>query len=229
MSQSGQSGNGNSVIWPPNQAISWVDDFFPNDVTLTDFGQLIWQGISGNVTEVSGNSAHPGQLQFTNGGGGSGICLADDPTVYPIVLGGGSWEVNFVVSLNTLSDAGNRYIANAGLMDNLVQDGVPNNGVYLSYSDNLNSGKWLLVCKAGGFATTVDSGIAATTGWVNLGFRVNPAASSVSFTINGAPVGSAITTNIPSAVVGPGLNFIGFVTNSLLDLFYMRFTATTPR
>lgn len=238
MSQAGltslsASNPSNPVIpWPPNQTITWVDDFLPNSSNANDFGQLLWVDVSTNIDDLNAISGHPGIIIFGTGGGGNAyLCLGNPPaTTLPIMLGSGSWELNYVMKLQTLSTVGIPYTVYVGLMDNLVVGAAPNNGVYLSYTDSANSGKWTLKCTTANVTTTIDTGITASTAWVNVGFTINATASSVTANINGVPVGTAIITNIPTAaILSPAVNFVNGATNQLLDLFYMRFIATTAR
>lgn len=163
------------------------------------------------------------------GGGSSALGLFNGGVVtYGIVLGGGIWTANFYINLQTLSTPGTRYVGYIGMIDQIQNQAAPNNGVYFKYSDNLNGGNWQCVCTSSSVSTTADSGIAASSAFIDLGVTVDAAAANVSFSINGSNV-ATITTNIPSANIAHGITFTGFVTNCLVDLFYSKFQSTNIR
>jgi hypothetical protein len=230
----GAIGSGNTVnIFAPNKLVNIFDDFLTTNSTSNSPGSLNWlQGSSNVFRTISGSATNPGQVVCSGNSNPGTICLADSQgsTGYPLVLGGGTYAVNWVHNLVTLSTGVNRYICQLGIMD--TKDAVSQNGVYFSYSDNVNGGRWLLNCSSAGVTTSVDSGVAANTSFNNFGFLINAAGTSVSFTINGATVGTAITTNIPVLNISPMLKMLPTIGNnsaSQTDLFYMQYILTTAR
>jgi hypothetical protein len=209
----------------PNTTVNLFDDFIQNNI---GFGQLQWRN-SQVTDQINGTAAHPGLLRVTDGAS-AGIHLDENSATFPFILGGATFSLNFVLSLATLSSAGNRYTCYVGLMDDFPL--APSDGVYFSYSDNVNSGKWLLNCTKASVTTSVDTGIAAGTGYVNLGIQVNAAGTSVTATINGTAVGTPIATNIPIVAIGPEILWLrstGALPSALIDLFYLTYVMTTPR
>lgn len=224
------SGSGNVLTingFNPNLAPYLYDDFIQNNSGL---GQLQWRSSSVN-DQVNGTATNPGLLKIANSAS-SGIFLGNDNfTEFSYVLGGGVLSLNWVISLVTLSTAGNRYLATLGMTDNKLS-GTPTNGIYFSYTDNVNGGQWVLNCTSASVTTSVNTTIAAVTGFVNLGITINAAATSISFTINGVSAGSAIVANIPTTGIGPSAQWArsaGSLPASLIDLFYLTQTLTTPR
>lgn len=133
-----------------------------------------------------------------------------------------------LVTPASLSDGTTRYAIRAGIWDaspNAVVDGV-----YFTYSDFINSGKWQCVCVANSVATTADSGItvAASTRYL-LECEIAADGSTATFYINGAQV-AQISTNLPitagrTSGFGIGiLNTIGTTDRAVscdkLDLIY---------
>lgn len=218
----------------PNQYVSLIDDFFGNFYLI---GQLDWTVIGANGMISTSTITNPGIYQVastSSSGGVTGLLLqATSPFVtYALILGGGQLSVNWVINLVTLSVGGNRYVTSLGLSDGAYSSYALSNGVYFTYSDNVNAGKWVINCTSSSTTTSVNTSVAANTNFVNLGFIVNPAASSVTFYIDGVSVGT-ITTNIPtSTAINPimtNTQVSGTIPNSLIDLFYLNQILTTPR
>jgi hypothetical protein len=238
-SNASTSGSGNTITinsaFNPNKELTVVDDFITN-FNGVGYGSLIWAPlvVGVGVNPTNGTSTHPGLLLVNTGYAGTvaGVVLSELSTEN-FAIGAGQISANFVLNLITLSTIGNRYTVYFGLTNNSSSVvGVPSEGVYFTYNDNINSGNWVRNCTAGGITTSVNTSIAATTSYVNLGMVINAAGTSVSFTINGVSAGSAIVTNIPTASINPVFMWIkasGNLPASLIDLFYMKQTLTTAR
>ena len=241
MSQGGNISTSSPSVTSSNKLITLTDDFFDagNYIALapTSIGQLNWdiQGTQGMVP-IAGTATHPGLVQVTNNVV-SFLALTDDSNAYgALILGGGIVTFNFVLSLVTLSAIANRYTIYVGLGNPILggspTGAAPTNGVFFSYIDNANSGNWLTNCTSSSSNSHSDSGVAAITGFVNLGFQVNAAASSVQFMIDGSPVGTPITTNIPSTAIFPFIMLhrsSGALPAALIDYFQMTINLTTAR
>lgn len=231
MSQAGGLGTGGTAHpTNPNSYMMEFDDFL--SVAFNQGYKLNWNA-NGNIQQwqpqgVAPDAGHPGITTTVAGFAPASLFLADGATTSrPIVLGAGTYTVNWVFKILTLSTAG-LYTLNIGLGD--TNNAAQQNGVYFSYTDSVNAGNWTLTTANAGTRTAVDSTIAAATGWVNLGVKVVNNTSCTYF-INGTQVGSAITTNIPSTSISPfWLLFSGGSPPELLiDLFYMTFTPTSSR
>lgn len=156
---------------------------------------------------------------------------SDLGTIYaPFILGGGAITLNWIIKINTLSSAGTRYTLRCGFGDTQGADEV--NGCYFEYSDNINSGNWVIKTAAASSRTTTNTAVAVTTGFHNLQVVVNAAASSVTFSIDGAAQ-TPISTNIPTAPLS--LFFDAFRIGNLIlgsvaiDAIILTQTLTTPR
>ncbi len=210
--------DGISAFHAPNRVLSLSDDFIPNTNSM---GLLQWSLLS-STAQTDSISTNPGLLELFDDVTG-GLFLANINLGFCFSLGGGTIYQNFVISLSGLSSLGNRYTFYSGLGDNLL-GALPDNGIYFSYSDNVNSGNWVLNCSSSTVVTSVNTAIPAVTGFVNLGIIINAAGTSISFYINGVQVGTAITTNIPSIAINPFITQIrssGALPGSLIDLFYL--------
>ncbi len=234
-----QSGTGNTgwvliaAAPSPFSVSTLVDDFYQTLITadpntnINPPGQLGWN--TNAFVYSNGTATHPGLVVNSGNTSVSYIWLTDFNTTHGVQVGGGVIQLNFVISLVTLSVAGNRYTAWVGILDDTVS---PSNGIYFSYVDNVNSGQWVLTCRSGGVNTTVNTTTAAITGFVNLGITINAAGTSVSFQINGVTVGTPITTHIPTSALSPTYTFnksTGSLPAALMDLFVMTNTLTTSR
>ena len=229
----GNAGTNTLTITPlsspfnPNITFELIDDFFPTSLAI---GQLNWTQVGGSTQQTLSTAAHPGLILFGDDSL-SGIYLSSNATPYGLIVGGGTLSFNYIISLVGLSTGGNRYTTLVGLGDNTVAS-TPSNGIYFSYTDNVNGGNWVINCTSASVTTSVNTSVAGSTGFVNLGITVNALATSVSFTINGVAVGSAIATNIPLVNIFPFMTNIrssGALPGSLLDLFYLIQSLTVAR
>lgn len=221
---------GTQADFNPFKVVTLVDDFYSSFLANSidgRCGELGWQTYGGQWSQGVGTATNPGVVTPTNGAFAS-MTLDNSDNTASIQLGGGQIELNYVLKLTTLSVVGNRYNFYCGL------GGItPNNGIYFTYSDNLNSGNWQIVCsKAGVGTTTTNTSTAAGTGYVNLGIIINAAGNSVEFTIDGSSVGTIATANIPTAAISPLVSFVrssGALPAALFDLFVLKNTLTTQR
>lgn len=233
------SGTGNTgwiPIFQPvaNKMVSMIDDF------LAGIGGLGW-GFSSLDAPIPSQDGHPGLIQSGYPGGpplsADGAYLGDivNPYAY-IKVGSGFLSCNYVINLNTLSVAPDDYIAFFGLTDTQVYTVAPTdpsgiqNGIWFSYTDGVNAGNWTLNSASVGVVTSVDSGVPATTDFVNLGFIVNEAGTLIQFLIDNTPCGT-ISTNIPSANMVPFMevNMNGTNPAWIVDLFYLTYPLNTAR
>lgn len=210
--------------------ITLIDDFIMVNVTgallASNFG---WSQTSFSVRTNTSNT-HPGILGHSSLGSGDANLTSANATGQ-VVLGGGVVQVNWLVNVATLSTNTNTYTLRVGLSDTVNAAAV--NGVYFEYSNGENSGNWVLVTANASTRTSSNTAVAVTTGWHDLQIVVNAAASSITFTIDGAAQ-TAVTTNIPTATIAPMLDVVwsaGTVAASSIqvDLFYLNYALTTPR
>jgi hypothetical protein len=228
------TGTGNTGWIPifqplPQKLFQLTDDFMQAD-------GLDWAYSSLNAPIFS-QDGHPGLIKSGYPGGppfsADGWYLGDVNNPYQYIkVGSGILSVNYVISLETLSLTPNDYIAYYGLTDTglFTAIDVIQNGIWFSYTDTVNSGNWTLNTAAAGVTTAVDSGIPATTSFVNLGFRTNAAGTAIDFFVNNVPCGT-IVTNIPSANTIPfmSVNMNGNNPGWIVDLFSLTYLLTNTR
>lgn len=220
----------------PNSVIQDFDDMISSN--SNQIGKFFWASVgSSGVSLANGTSTHPGLLQLSVAGIGTGgaATLISGNNAGSFVLGGGSLNMNFVFNPVALSDGVNTYTLYLGLLDGVSLNAgvVPVSGCFFKYTNSVNAGKWQIVTEAASVATTANTNTAAATGFHNYGIQINAAATSVAFTIDGVAVAnSPLTTNIPTAQLMPAifLNVTAGVSPLMLfDLFYYNQTLTTPR
>jgi len=233
------SGTGNTgwvaIFQPlPNTITTMIDDFM-------GVSQLAWNysGLNAPIHSIDG---HPGLLQSQYPGGpplsSDGWSLGDltNPYAY-IKLGSGILSVNFIINLNTLSVSPDDYIAFYALSDTYIYTVGPSdptgiqNGIWFSYTDTINAGNWTVNTASAGVITSVDSGIPATTDYVNLGFKTNEAGTSVQFFIDHV-LCATISTNVPLAenmIPLMAVNMNGANPGWIIDLFTVTYLLTNPR
>lgn len=221
---------------PAKQLLAIYDDFMSSDINAC-IGQTNWQPSTGGT----GASAIAGSATLTNATNQGIVVLTTgtDATgrssifkeVNQLLLGGGPILIEALINVGSLGAAADDYIIDLGFGD-LAASGELTNGVYFSYERAVST-NWLMTTASAGSRTKTSSGVAVATGWVKLGFRINPAASSVEYFINGVSVGTVVT-NIPTAVrVGPVIRATksSGATSRIVavDYFTMQTVMTTAR
>jgi len=108
------------------------------------------------------------------------------------------------------------------------------NAIYFRRVDNVNSGNWQIVCRQNDTETVQNLSIAPSADtWYRFTIIINAAGTSVSFYIDGVQVGTAITTNIPTAVISATIVHNRSAGSASVtwdaDYMYQRVDFTTPR
>lgn len=215
----------------------WFDDFQCGSTETGEIGELGWlTQVNGGTFSLPTGLNKPGvaQLSVTTTGTTIGIITQ---SVSSVQTGLGILTYKTSVNLPILSAADEIIKVWIGLFDN-ASFNDSGEGIYFTYSHSLNSGNWTLnTSDSPGSTTATSSGIAATTGWVQLGFVCNAAATSVEFFIAGVSVGT-ITTTIPQSTDLStwfyGLSKTGGTTGTAarvlnIDAFYAKYALTTTR
>ena len=157
-------------------------------------------GITSFVSTLASDASHPGVIQITTGTSASTItnCLY----YYGTVLNNGTYNLDIVAKIPTLSTSAQRFNAYVGFFNDLpVVDGC-----YFYYRDNVNTGRWQIKCTSSSTTTTANTNTTVDTNWHKFSVRVNATATSVAFYIDDVQVAnSPITTNIPTSVIGAGI------------------------
>ncbi len=227
-----------SSLFTPNSTLQMSDDFLPNATATNLFGQLPWL-INGNSvwTPVDGvaTSARPGVVG-NNAGTAASIkslsLMANNGAPGGMIIGGGQITVNWVFNIVTASNGTNRYDIAFGLGDTIAST-TEANGAWFHYSDNLNSGNWVINTSNASTPTNTNTSTSASVGWHNAQIIINAAGTSIQFLMDGVSLGT-ITTNLPATGIFPlfvlsitvGTVALGAI---YIDLFYMTQILTTAR
>lgn len=175
---------------------------------------------------TAGEVNHPGIVRMTPtyNFANAIIALATHySTSNTVKFGGGAWQMGTVFRPNIISSATNNYTFLFGFTDN-NSSLSPNNGCYLNYNYNINSGNWQGTCKSGGSTTscnTTVSGASTISSWTNLKVIVNAAGTSANFSVNGTTCSTPITTNIPTNGVSPLIGVLETAGSSNHDIDYL--------
>ncbi len=176
--------------------VNFIDDFLQVNTGSADqaiYSTQTWDrgSSSWSTTGTPLNITNPGLITNTSSA----------PTLYAhgrsFRLSGGALTFTCIFNIAILSAASPRYALRIGVGDSNTGDQT--NGVYVEYSDNINSGNWVFKTATASVRTTSNSTTAVTTGFHNLTITINAAATSAAFTMDGVSLGTAITTNIPTA------------------------------
>lgn len=157
-----------------------------NPVASTVLGPwFIWISGTGICDPQSGTAVgHPGVLRLSTGGGSTGKSLITTGATTnrgDIWVGGGQITLTFYFNLNQLSNGTDRFSIYLGLAND-IQSPPGNNGIWLGYTDNVNSGQWTINTRSGGGAiTTTNTSVAVATGWQVVQLVINAAGTSVQF------------------------------------------------
>jgi len=200
---------------------------------------FVWgaqSGSGGSIADQASEASHPGINRLSTGAtSASGFYGLDNAStnnsVYLLNDGTLYWE--WCIRIPTLSDATNRFIIHVGCA--LANASVSNEMFSIRYSDNVNSGKFLGVCRAASSETTVDTGITVVANtWYRVGALMNANATSAQFYVDGVATGAAITTNISTNTgrLGGGIyKTVGAAAARTMDVDYTYYlkTFTTAR
>lgn len=232
---------GGSVTWAhtinPSTEVVIYDDFWSVSGGIAAIGWTVTAsggGASAAHSTVAPDTNHVGVVLLLTGTTTTGR-TAQGLAATQWVLGAGETYCEWIIRADAAnSDGTDRYVWRIGMHDG-AGGGAPTDGIFFTYSDNINSGQWRAVTSQGGTSTNLDSAVAITiTTWYKLAFRLNAAATSVEFFINNTSIGST-TTNIPSgATQFTGVTAIvekSLGTNTrgvFLDSVYVNKTVTRP-
>jgi hypothetical protein len=145
-----------------------------------------------------------GVMTLSTGTTATGRCSYHNGLTNFVIGNNGSFYIDVVCDIPTLSTATQEYSLEIGLGDNTGATANQTNGIYFRY-DRTISPNWIIVTSNGGTRTSSTSSIAVkTTSWTYLRIVVIPSTSTVEFYVDSVLAGS-ISTNIPTistAVMG---------------------------
>lgn len=222
----------------PVAQFQMYDDFVSGTEDTDEIGVYGWRTeVSGSGAEsirAPGNLANPGIFRISTGTAAnarSSMTLGTQGR-QPIIVGGGNIMYRTFIIFRSSDFAANEGFQ-FGLGDPVEGAGIVNSdGIYfekLGADTNLH-----LVCRSANVETREDLGQSLTDALgLRIEFEINAAGTSVQAKINGTNAGSAITTNIPSAAIGPFYKADGASggANTQLDIDYFFITQllTTAR
>lgn len=214
VNSSGQLGTGTPPsFFTPNAVVNLKDDF--NGVVsgaslMSELGWTLSPSSAYQTASAVASSSHPGVL--TNSAMTSAnraLYLSSNVAsgaLDSFTLGGGSITLNWVFNIATLSTTINRYSIVIGMADTIASTAIAN-GVWLQYSDNLNSGNWTLNTSIATVATNTNSSVAASLGWHNAQIVINAAGTSAQYFMDGVSLGTVATT-FPITGIIPMFNLV---------------------
>ncbi len=217
------------------------EHFLTNNVssaqaTVGSNGFIINAAGTGNNQLITAEAGYPGILRLVGGTAATARSAAHlGDTSFRNLFQGGTNPINFecLVSFRVGVATTNFLRCQMGMGSGwaLANPNPLTDGIYFRLEPGL-SGNIIGVCAAASVRTTVDLGVAAVVGtWYRLGWTYTPGGTpSVQFKLNGANVGSPVTTNIPSELTGMGFRAdSGGTTASDLFVDYALLTQVTNK
>jgi hypothetical protein len=170
----------------------------------TQYQDVTWpngggSGGGSSLGTVADPGGHPGIVRLNNGASGSFGYISTH--LDSILFSYGAYECEFAVYVTALSNGTDTYTLRIGFLDSL--SGAPTDGAWISYTDGVNSGKWLANTANNTTTSTSDLGVTvAATTWYRVQVAVNAAGTLVTYTIKnnaGTTLGSTtLAANIPT-------------------------------
>ena len=161
-------------------------DFLSTASASTDpyFGQTDTGGDEA-FTDIAATASHPGVWGLATGTGTTNHARLNTE-LDGLIFGNGRIRFGaWILTPGNLSDATNRYEMYVGIFDT-VPPANAQEGIFIHYRDNINSGKWEADVENGGSGTVADTGITvATSSWYYLEMEINAAGDNVKFYIDG--------------------------------------------
>lgn len=210
----------------PEQDMDFAEDFFGTDST-------------GAIAAAVVSYTHPwfvrtGDLNGAASLIGGAVRISGDGTAIPYAtLGRGATPLMKMINrlknptyqarvAQAGSAAGTRFF---GLSDNATLTADPANGIYFRFSNGANL---IAVCRIANVETVVDTGVSigAAGSFHTARLVVSGGGTSVQAWVDGQPRGSAITTNIPTVDLLPGMGGGAATSGEGLDVDYVRVRAT---
>jgi hypothetical protein len=230
---------GQAAGFQPNAVLQEFDDFIASTENGI-FSKLNWARINNSLRQVAGTINNPGIWSLEPAGGVNiGIYLNQADVLIneigPFRLGGGTTTINWIVNLTALSSGGNTYRFSCGLSDTTTLNSNSDSfvdGVYFQYTNAVNGGQWQIKSTSSSVTTTVSTSVVTAIGFNTLTMVINAGATSISYYINNVLVGTAITTNIPTASLTPfvyATNLSGTTPEIQIDLYWMTLALSNPR
>jgi hypothetical protein len=235
--------NNLSMIDRGKRIVSFFTDFLSAVTTLDGLIQSTSGGIISNSgTSIPNRTNQQGVLYYSTATALTNYAYHVNAIPTFLWFGGGVWNYETSININTLSDITNRYRWISGFGANTANV-AEIDGIFFTYDEGgtLNgtaaSPNWQCVTVSNSVRTLTTTSTAVTANtWNKLRIEVNAAGTSVAFYVNGTLVATH-TTNIPLAsnnrfvIIKQGINKTAGVTARLVYCDYLGYEniLTTPR
>ena len=162
-------------------------------------------GATVSFTTVSlASLQHCGIGRLTTGTTTTGRAALSTAGTDSIVVGSGAIKCTCMLRVPTLSSAGDAFIVQFGLFDNLA--GGSTDAIYFSYTHGTHAGDWaaeVINNNSANTASPIDTNVAVVANqWYRLEIEINAAGTEALFKIDGTLVGTVtnnvVTGNLPS-------------------------------
>ena len=175
----------------------YTESFFgtalPNWLTATSSGTgagVTYETSSGDPGSDTGN------VILSPGSTTTGACGIKTTTGFSAGANTNTLSCNMILGyFDGVSTVTDRFTVRMGFLDSITAE--PSNGMYFRYVDNVNSGKWQFVTRAGGSETAVDTGLAGSSNF-GIPFQIlaNKAGTACYWSVNNGALTQA-TANLP--------------------------------
>lgn len=220
-----------STIFAPSESFEAYNDFVS---AIGQFSTTV-SGTSAavNFSAVGDVGGRPGIVQLQTGTTSTGRAAVHSQSV-SMLLGHGATKFETAFRVPTLSDGTETFTLRAGFIDS--QSVESTDGIFLRYTDSVNSGKFEVVSMSNASPTVADSGVTVVAStWYKLRIEINAGATSALVYINGTLV-ATVTATIPTGAsrnTGAGVFVLksngGTSRNIDCDYMWIRTDFTTAR
>ncbi|HUR99863.1 MAG TPA: hypothetical protein VMZ26_17500 [Pyrinomonadaceae bacterium] len=175
---------------------------FTEDWTCPGLGGACWTwnntsagtNLSFGTGDTEDRSKHPGIALIDQNAATSSFITRMGSIQY--TPGNGELFVEWVIKIETLSDATTNYTMRVGFGSTTTATADNAYGLYFEYAST-TSANWLIKSADNSVRTTTTTSTAVTAGYHRLGVKANDTATSVEYFVDGVSVGT-ITSNIPT-------------------------------
>jgi hypothetical protein len=215
------------IIPPERIGVYYYDDMADTDSYNAVSSQVDGTGAENDRTAVTGVAGHPSIIQHQTGTTTTGSAAIASVNNASILLGNG-WYWRFEAMVR-LSDGTNTYYYWAGFTDRTISSSTVD-GCFLRYNHGIVSGQWQGICRSNSSESSTSGTTVVANTWYRLTILINPAGTEARFFVNGAQIGSTVTSNIPTGAgrgtgFGSVLSKTAGTTERVADLDYMEVIA----
>lgn len=153
------------------------------------------------IQKQTAEATNPGIYQLETGTTTTGYSYLAGTS---FAVSGGAWECEWLIKIEDLSIAAQRFNIYCGVGDDGGLGAEPQSGFYFHYRDDVNSGNWVgKTANAASRSSANSTDAVAADVWIKLKVAINAGATSVSFYYNGVEIdNSPLATNIPASTTG---------------------------